>query len=245
MIWRGCWTGRPVARTPEGRLLTQQHRRMQLAVRAAALRDIQRMWSAVDPTNLAGTIGPFAQGAALVVRARNRESASTSARYYREFRRLEGVGGTLMLEAADPPSRQVAEAAVRGAGLAGIINARKRGFSAQASARNGFVKASGTVSNLALAGGRKLLVAAAKADPQTGGRWQRVTSAEPCDFCAMTASRGPVYSEQTVDFEAHSHCGCTVEPVFPGSELPPASRRFAELVEQVGEDGLRAALGNN
>lgn len=218
---------------------------MQVAVRAAALRDVQRMWGAVDPANLSGTIGPFAQGAALVVRARNRESASVSARYYREFRRLEGVGGTLMLEAADPPPRRIAEAAVRGAGLAGIINARKRGMSPQASARNGFVKASGTVSGLALAGGRKLLVDAAKADPQTGGRWQRVTSSDPCDFCAMTAGRGPVYSEQTADFEAHGHCACTVEPVFPGSEPPPASQRFAELVAQVGEDGLRAALGNN
>lgn len=172
-----------------------------------------RLWSTVDPTSLATTIGPFAAAAAALIVARNRESASVSGRYYREFRRLEGAGGTVVIDAGGAPDRAVAASVVRGAGLAGILNARRRGFSIEAAHRNGFVKASGSASNLVLDGGRRLLVEASKGD-RAAGRWRRVTSADPCDFCAMTSDRGAVYSEETVRFEAHDHCGCTVEPVF-------------------------------
>lgn len=47
----------------------------------------------------------------------------------------------------------------------------------------------------------------------SGARWRRVTDGKPCAFCAMLASRGPVYAEDTVDFDAHPRCGCTSEAV--------------------------------
>jgi len=39
-----------------------------------------------------------------------------------------------------------------------------------------------------------------------------VTSANPCDFCLMLESRGAVYKEWTVDFQAHDSCACTAAP---------------------------------
>ena len=55
--------------------------------------------------------------------------------------------------------------------------------------------------------------------------WARqLTGAEPCAFCAMLVSRGPVYSRQSVNFESHNHCDCTATLVreegddYPGKE---------------------------
>lgn len=40
--------------------------------------------------------------------------------------------------------------------------------------------------------------------------WARqLSGAEPCAFCAMLVSRGPVYSRQSVNFDSHNHCDCT------------------------------------
>ncbi|WGH21527.1 capsid maturation protease and VIP2-like ADP-ribosyltransferase toxin [Arthrobacter phage Ascela] len=46
--------------------------------------------------------------------------------------------------------------------------------------------------------------------------WSRVSDGQPCHFCAMLVSRGPVYSEETVRFRAHNGCGCSVRPFFKG-----------------------------
>ncbi|WP_067891228.1 VG15 protein [Nocardia vaccinii] len=50
--------------------------------------------------------------------------------------------------------------------------------------------------------------------------WARVTSgATPCPWCAMLASRGPVYrSEQSAIFRAHDQCHCRAVLVFRGHE---------------------------
>jgi hypothetical protein len=50
------------------------------------------------------------------------------------------------------------------------------------------------------------------ADPQARG-WAR-TGVGDCDFCRMLIGRGAVYSESTVEFQAHDHCGCGAEPAW-------------------------------
>lgn len=241
-----------MARTPEGALLTQRHRSRQLAIRAAALRDLTRLWRAVDPLNLGDTIGPFAAASAVVVRARNRDSAAVAARYYEAFRRVEGVRGALSIVLGDAPPAEVAAGAVRGAGLAGIIRARQRGFSPQASASRGFRRAAGTTSNLVLSGARSVITEATASDRASTGRWQRITASDPCSFCAMLAARGPVFTAgggvsttSDITFAAHSACACMAEPAYEGTRLPPASERFRELWDEStpglsGDDAMNA-----
>lgn len=53
-------------------------------------------------------------------------------------------------------------------------------------------------------------------DPEAVG-WQRV-SAGGCSFCRMLASRGAVYKETTAHFASHTHCHCTAQPVFKGTD---------------------------
>lgn len=193
-----------MAHTPEGDALTAVHRRRQLALRAATLADLARMWRGVDPTDLSGTIRPFVVAATVAIGARNRDSSEVARRYLESFLQVED-GGRVRPSRPEPPPREVVEAAVRGAGLSGIVNARRRGFSPQAAAGNGLVKVAGSATSLVLAGGRQMLVGTSNGQLQG---WRRVTSASPCDFCDdLAGDSGPG------EFEAHDHCSCTVEPV--------------------------------
>lgn len=137
-----------MARTEGGAALTQAHRGAQLSLRAALLRDLLVLWRVVDPVDLAGTIGRFAGAAAVLVRARHRDSAGLAAGYLRRFREAEGIGGEAAPRMAESPLLGAVEGLVRGAGLSGIINARRAGFSPQAAARNGLVKVSGDAGRL-------------------------------------------------------------------------------------------------
>jgi len=79
--------------------------------------------------------------------------------------------------------------------------------------RVALVRVSGAVARHVLDSARETLLASVRADRRARG-WARVTSAEPCKFCAMLASRGAVYSATSGVFQAHDHCGCTLEPAF-------------------------------
>lgn len=65
----------------------------------------------------------------------------------------------------------------------------------------------------AVNGGREVVREAAILDPDARG-WARVTAGKACKFCQMLASRGAVYTQDTVDFQAHDGCHCMPEPVF-------------------------------
>ena len=234
-----------MARTPEGLLLTERHRRLQLTLSAQALRDLFQLWSTVDPTNLRETIGPFTRAGAVIVRAGRQASAAAASRYYVTFRQLEGVGGQLVVTLAAPPELDVVEGQLRGAGLAGVVRARERGLGVEAASRNGFVKLAGSAASLVLGGGRETLLGAVHSDREALG-YQRVTDASPCAFCRMVASRGAVFkSDASAAFQAHGHCGCTAEPYFENSRPLPANERFRQEWDDVtkglkGTDALNA-----
>jgi hypothetical protein len=200
-----------MAVTAEGRQLTFQHRRRQIAIRSAILRDLLRLWGIVDPTNLSGTIGPFTDAAVTLVETGHRRSASMAVVYYQRYRQTERVRGQVTIIEPEPPDRTQMADLVRGAGLAGIVNARRRGFTPAAAARNGYVKASGSASDLVLAGVREVIGQATATDPRARG-WRRVTSSDPCDFCQRIADEG-VHGKDA-GFEAHNHCACLAEPAF-------------------------------
>jgi hypothetical protein len=219
-----------VAITPAGTRLTAQHRAQQLAVRAGSLRNLVLLWRAVDVTNLSGTIDTFVAAASLLAASDSRDSAAVASRYYRLFRAAEGVPGTPPAAPLAPVARPDAAAALRGAALRGIIVARRSGASVDQAARTGFVRTAGELAKLVLTGGRMTLLGAMQRDARALG-FQRVTSSDPCAFCRMLASRGPVYkSERSADFETHGACGCGVEMVFDGSpRLGEAEAYYAEF----------------
>jgi hypothetical protein len=201
-----------MAITAAGTALSARHRLQQVALRAALLRDLLRLWPAFDPTDF-GTWDRFARAAVVLITARHRDSAGLAVQYLEDYRRAEGAAGSFAPVLAEPPATARSQEALRATGLMGILNARRAGLSVVDSARNGFVRVSGSASRLVLEGGRQTVMATLHADPARP-RWQRITGGQPCDFCRMLAGRGAVYGAQTGDFQAHDHCSCMAEPAF-------------------------------
>ena len=59
----------------------------------------------------------------------------------------------------------------------------------------------------------------------------------------MLASRGPVFREDTADFEAHDHCACMGETSYPGSEWPGQSGEFRDLWNDTVKTEMRYDKG--
>lgn len=90
-------------------------------------------------------------------------------------------------------------------------------------ARNAAYKAANKASRLATEPGQEQLNDQMERD-DLAVRYQRITGPNPCAFCALLASRGPIYKdEKSASFKPHDNCGCSAIPVF--SDTPVASPR--------------------
>ncbi|HYF74053.1 MAG TPA: hypothetical protein VD834_16555 [Blastococcus sp.] len=102
------------------------------------------------------------------------------------------------------------------------------------------VEATGTATRHVLTGGRQSLLTLVQGDMQAIG-WVRVTDGDPCYFCAMLASRGPVYKKGSFaasdprftgpgTVKVHDHCACTLEAVYSRNTLwPGRAQEFHRL----------------
>lgn len=195
---------------PSTAALTEAHRLTQLRLRAITIRELLRLWPALDPERLDATFAPWSTAVNALVQKRYDNSAGLAGRYFSAIR-AEAIGQSApAMLAAGLPARQRAITLL----VSGPVSIKKftaRGLDPAAAARQAFTTHSGAVSRLVLAGGRDTLLASVRGDRRAEG-WQRITSGNACEFCEMLA--GNVYKEDTVDFEAHNHCACTAEPIF-------------------------------
>ena len=104
-----------------------------------------------------------------------------------------------------------------------------------------------TIGALASRAQREVLSAGREKVQRSAPLWRRVTDGKPCGFCAMVASRGPVYGSAKSAGDGnryHDHCGCTVEP-FHGDprewEPTPDEQRFIDAYYQSYEPGMDTA----
>lgn len=227
-----------MARTDDGALLTVQHRQAQVQLRARALRDYMLIWPLWEGDE--GTFGRLVDASITVVRAHHRISAALAGSYYQSFRGAERVAGSPTPRLADPvnPEKVAASLYVTGRVMTG--KAILAGKSPQAAMQTALVRTSGAVTRHVLAGGRDTLVLSAGEDAQATG-WARVTSGNPCAFCAMIAGRGPVYKgEDTAEFQAHDGCACMAEPAYAGSEWPGRAREYRDLYNRATREAREA-----
>lgn len=103
-------------------------------------------------------------------------------------------------------------------------------------------------------GARQQILSDAKADKVALGYMRVLKSKDPCYFCAMLASRGPVYKDASFansnslfagdgPAKAHDHCACTLEPVFSrDTDWTPGARQAEEIwgASTSGKSGQRA-----
>jgi hypothetical protein len=127
---------------------------------------------------------------------------------------------------------------------------RGRGKSVAQARDESFVEAAGAAARHVLTGGRQSVLRLAQDDMRLQG-YIRVTDSNPCYFCAMLASRGPVYrtpkragpnvrgprnANAGVPFigdgtaKVHDNCACTFEPVYTTDTIwPGRGREFQQL----------------
>lgn len=240
-----------MALTADGAQLTEAHRRGQVAVRGLAVRDLAQIVPLIDPDDIAGTWSGVERAIAAVVQQRRDQSSALSAAYFSRFRAIE-AGGAFTARTVGPldPAYLLGRLRFAGPGQVGRLLATNPTQLQPLL----FTSLQGEVSRQVLNGGRETIDTNVEADRTCIG-WVRVTDGDPCAFCAMLASRGPVYksretaqggrnteritgpqlvnvpySERVGGYRAHNHCGCTAEPVYStDTDWPGRSREFHEL----------------
>lgn len=198
--------------------LTEQHRQAQLAIRAQALRDFSALWPMW--TGDEQSFQAFVAAVVVLVRAYRQTSVAAAAAYFDAFRIAASIEGSAAPALAAAIDEAQVMASLYVTGRDGLRSALKAGQSASEAKATVFVRTSGAVSRHIVNGGRQTLIDSVQNDPKALG-WARITDGDPCYFCLTLASRGAVYkTETTADFRAHDHCGCTVMPVYKGTEIP-------------------------
>lgn len=238
-----------MARTAAGTALTAQHRRAQAAIASVTLRRLTALWDLLDPNDLDRTSAAWVAASTDAVRGGYALSARAATTYYAAFRAVE-VGTTLLASTVLPPATRLNTDAVRTSfivtGPVSIKSGTGQGRPLERTVADSLVRVLGAGQRHVVTGGRDTLTAAPTVDPMARG-WARVASGDGCAFCLMLASRGPVYTEETADFEAHDHCSCGVEPVLgDGYRWPDTSIAAREQWDSLSvyADGPGANLYN-
>lgn len=209
-----------MAATSEATLLTDQHRRRQVALAVTADSQMRRTWdTTLDPDNLEATQPIWKRAMLDTLTKWWHVSANTAAQYLPRFRQAEiGDGG---IEVGIPRfDRALAGRQLEWGGMVNVLWHVAMGQTREAAytaARELFL---GMFHEAVLTGGRMTIQEWARRDARAIG-WRRVSDGNPCAFCAMLVSRGPVYTSeehaltrQSDGQKFHPHCGCTVEVVY-------------------------------
>jgi hypothetical protein len=189
-----------------------------------------------------------------LLRQRRDFSAITARKYYQEFRKLEVRGGDgFELPAMTEMDIQALETSLRVMGPVALktkigelpktdigpdLQPRIHPSLIQNAIEETATMVAGAATRHVLNGSRDEIQSALDEDPVALG-YIRVTDADPCYFCAMLASRGPVYGDDSFDqsdprfigegsHKVHDHCGCGVEPVYDRKTAWPGRARDAE-----------------
>lgn len=202
-----------MAKTAQGNRLTATYRQSQQALRAATLRDLLRLWPALDWNDLARTYPGWLAAVSAVIQRDHTTSTRLAAAYLQAFRSVEIRGRPVPAVLAEALPRGQVETSMRVTSQVAFKRGRAAGQSVEQAARNAYVLMSGAATRLVLTGGNDTITDTLATDPRAGG-WSRVVSSSGCDFCAMLADRGAVYSADTADFGAHDHCSCSAEPAY-------------------------------
>lgn len=198
-----------MARSERGRELTALERVRANARAQALAKSVEKAFDeALDPADIEAGRSRFISRATARTLAVAETQRSATVAYLGRYARAES--GQLTITYPILTAEQIATQLTIGGPVA-FKAAIGRGYAPEHALAYARTRASMVARGIVLDTQRRTITGTARA---SRGRWRRVTDGHPCAFCAMLASRGPVYAEDTVDFEAHSKCGCTAEISF-------------------------------
>lgn len=193
--------------------LAVAHRKAQLAIRAQVMRELVRLWPAMDWTALDATFPAWSSAVGTLITAHRAVSTSTAASFLRRHRLAAGIPGPAPIVLAAPLPPEQLSTSLATTALWAAKAAAARGVTADRAMANAFVRSSGAATRLVLDGGRQTLARSMEADSRCVG-YRRVTSGNACSFCAQLATWAEGNASLNTDFKAHDHCGCSAQPVY-------------------------------
>jgi hypothetical protein len=242
--------------------LAMSARRVQLAIRAATIRDTVRLWPLLDPVRLDETFPGWVTAMESMLTRYHVQSAVAAQRSYvtartlalgedaRQFipalpatpdpqwvRRALGYAGPGQLQKiANPPAERDDDGQMRA-----LTTAPDRRIVERRIRDRALVVTTGVAQRIVISGGRDLvLVNGVLRDDKAVG-WYRLTDGDPCSFCALLSSRGITYKSTTVDFKAHDLCACMPQPAYSRDEALPAKN--VEWAQLYADTAKNAAPG--
>lgn len=193
-------------------------------------------WRILDPTNIDAGLDAWLTSALSAIQEYRLASARLAGSYVTAFSAAEG-GAAFSPRVAGfvNPEQVITSLTITGpvrfkAGVAaGKTTARAM--------RDARTSSAAAAMRHAMDGGRETVLNGVEGDPNAIG-WARAASGGACAFCALLASRGPVYSEDTGRFRSHDGCNCSLEPVYErlGRDAwPPGSAEYRELYDETAK----------
>ncbi|UIW13420.1 capsid maturation protease and VIP2-like ADP-ribosyltransferase toxin [Arthrobacter phage Amyev] len=193
----------------------------------------------LNPADLDGTSATYLRSALALVSAGRGLAVKTANDYYGAAKRGAGFESTIPVLGAPQMDLAMAAQALLINGPISIKKQLSTGVGLIAAMDAAKAQTLRVGKRLVLEAPRKHLIDLVSKDKDALG-WSRVSDGQPCHFCAMLVSRGPVYSEQTVRFRAHNGCGCSVRPFFKGEAdggWSPDAIALRQLWDGVDEHG--------
>lgn len=194
------------------RTLTQRHRAQQLLLRRATVAQVAKLWPALDWARLDASYPNFALSVAALVQRNRQTSAGLAAQYLRAFRLASGVPGELKIVHAEPLIVDQFTNALRVTSVVAAKRSAAAGKSEDLSMLDALTETQGAMARLVLNGGRETATLTGAKDDRSPG-FRRVLGSGGCDWCRQYIDDEIHYTDG-YDFDAHDHCGCTVEPVY-------------------------------
>ena len=258
-----------MASSPQATLLSEAHRAQQQQENVRVALTVQQFWSIVQANDLERTGRLWLAALLPRLRDHHRRKMQLTRGYYEAFRAVEfaaamsprpaapaaaprpGAGGQPQRDRPAPfvmPTLPTApelnveqmQTSLAATGL-WTYREKMRVSVPEPRARQDAVVASiGAATRILTNDVHEALERDTKADPAAVG-YVRVVRANGCSFCAMLASRGPVYKDDSFDFsdprfvgngshKVHDHCNCSLEPVFSRSApWPGESKQWQDL----------------
>lgn len=216
----------------------ERYRSAQLGLTRLLVRDVRGLRRLIIPSRLRASVPDWITAVQAVVEQYARASSALGAEFYEAQRDAAGVSGTFTVPVADPPPEAQTEAGLRWATKDVWDRDPDVATPAQLEPLDTRLaqaekKSEQVVQKLVADTGRRTVLDAVRSDRQATA-WARSAALGACAFCKMIASRGSVFSQDTVRFEAHDGCHCGVIPVFKGQrfELSSHAAEWARLYQE-------------
>ena len=231
-----------MAQTVLGSRLTRSYQTNNSGIASEVARNMRDPFALLDPYSVWETADEWLLEATKVIGDGYRASQTLSDKYVHQFAVAEGFRVPKHLER---PAMNVAKVRSDLAywGPLMIMEKTSQGMDPGVAKQSMLLRLQGVASNAARDGGRGVVIGAAKvASPKRV--WRRITtSAEPCAFCAMLATKDFTGSTKgAVEFEAHPGCGCEAELVTEDTVLSPLEKKwnqsYLDAAKAVDKQGL-------